>query len=56
MTQRLRSARAHSGTKVHAPKLHVDALVALVLLLHILEEEVERLRGAHLARGRKLLR
>lgn len=38
-----------------APQLDVDAVVALVLLLDVLELKVERLRRAHLARGRELL-
>lgn len=31
----------------YAPELDVDALVALVLFLHVLEEKVERLCCAH---------
>lgn len=37
------------------PQLHVDPVVRLVLLLHVLEVEVERLRVLQLPRRRQLL-
>ncbi len=39
-----------------APELDVDAMVALELLLHILEQKVERLCLPHLPRRSQLLR
>ena len=39
-----------------APQLDIDSLVALILLLDVLEQKVERLGLAQLARRRELLR
>lgn len=39
----------------HSPQLHVDACIALVLLLDVLEREVEGLRLSHLASGCQFL-
>lgn len=46
---------AGDGDADEVPQLHVDAVVRLVLLLHVLEVEVERLRVLQLARRRQLL-
>lgn len=37
------------------PKLDVDSMITLILLLDVLEFEIERLSGSHLSRVRKLL-
>lgn len=38
-----------------SPQFHIDALIAFELLLHVLEQKVERLCLSHLARRRQLL-
>ena len=47
--------RAYEAHNEHAPQLDVDTLVALKLLLHILEEELECLSLPHLPRRGQLL-
>lgn len=40
---------------IGSPQFHVDALIAFELLLHVLEQKVERLGLSHLARRSQLL-